>query len=103
MASSMVFSAIAHHSKKMEEPVRVSMHRAVTIHQVSALGFLILAFAYKEQQTPVVPFGLLTVATLLFPGVIYYQSLSKKTSILGKFVPMGGMLHMAFWTLLCVY
>ena len=101
MASSMAFSAIAHHSKKMEEPVRVSMHRAVTIHQVSALGFLILACAYKE--TPVIPFALLSAASLLFPGVIYYQSLSKKKSVFGRFVPMGGMLHMAFWALLCIY
>lgn len=101
MASSMAFSAIAHHSKKMEDSVRVSMHRAVTIHQVSALGFLLLAFAYKE--TPVIPFSLLTVATVLFPGVIYYQSLSKKKSVFGRFVPMGGVLHMAFWALLCIY
>ncbi len=101
MASSMAFSAIAHHSKKMDETVRVSMHRAVTVHQVSALGFLVLAFAYKE--TPAIPFALLSAATLLFPGVIYYQSLNRTKSVLGRFVPMGGMLHMAFWALLCVY
>lgn len=70
MASSMAFSAIAHHSKTMTEAVKVSMHRAVTIHQVSAIGYILLALAYKE--TPIVPFTVLSVATLLFPGVIYY-------------------------------
>jgi len=70
MASSLAFSAIAHHSKKMDELTRVGMHRAVTVHQLSSIGFLILASAYKE--TPVVPFTLLSAATLLFPGVIYF-------------------------------
>lgn len=101
MASSLAFSAIAHHGKKMDDAVKVSMHRAVTVHQISAIGFIILALAYKE--TPLIPFAVLSVATLLFPGVIYYQSLSKTKILLGKFVPAGGMLHMAFWGLLCVY
>ena len=101
MASSLAFSAIAHHSKKMDEVVRVGLHRAVTVHQLSAIGFLILSFAYKE--TPPLPFALLSAATMLFPGVIYYQSLSNTKSIFSKFVPMGGMMHMAFLALLCVY
>ena len=43
MAASMAFSAIAHHSKKMDDVSKISMHRAVTIHQISAIGFLVLA------------------------------------------------------------
>lgn len=46
MGISMAFSAIAHHSKKMDDIVRTSMHRAVTIHQISALGFILLSLAY---------------------------------------------------------
>lgn len=70
MAASLAFSAIAHHSKKLEEPAKLSMHRAVTIHQISAIGFLILASQYRE--TPLVPLAILSTATILFPGVIYY-------------------------------
>ena len=43
MAASMAFSAIAHHSKKMDDVSKISMHRAVTTHQISAIGFLVLA------------------------------------------------------------
>jgi hypothetical protein len=32
MAASLAFSAIAHHSKKLDEAAKVSMHRAVGVH-----------------------------------------------------------------------
>ena len=43
MTASMVFSMIAHHSKKFDEVSKTSMHRAVNMHQIAALGFLLLA------------------------------------------------------------
>ena len=43
MAASLAFSAIAHHSKKLDETAKISLHRAVTIHQISSRGFIILA------------------------------------------------------------
>ena len=72
MTASMVFSMIAHHSKKLDEISKVSMHRAVNMHQVAALGFILLAY----QGAPLLPLSMLTVGTLLFPGVIYFQTLT---------------------------
>ncbi len=46
------------------------MHRAVSMHQLSGLGFIVLATCYDE--TPIIPFGMLAIASALFPGVIYY-------------------------------
>jgi uncharacterized membrane protein YgdD (TMEM256/DUF423 family) len=97
----LAFSAIAHHSQKIDEITRISMHRAVSIHQLSGLGFIIMAACYDE--IPVLSFGVLIIATALFPGVIYYQSLTKEKSIFGRFVPLGGLLHMAFWLSICVF
>ena len=68
MAASMVFQAIGFHSKKLDEAARKSMERACSIHQVASIGFMILAY----HDAPIIPFSMLCVATLLFPGLIYY-------------------------------
>ena len=99
MASSLVFSAIGHHSKKLDDVGRTSMNRACNMHQIASLGFLLLA----HQGAPVIPFSMLCVATVLFPGVVYYQTLSGTKSVLGSLVPKGGMLHIVFWLVLACY
>lgn len=99
MTASLAFSAIGHHSKSLDEVARISMHRAVNVHQLASVGFLVLS----QLDTPYVPLGILSVATLLFPGVVYYQTLSQQKMWLGRFVPTGGMLHMVFWLSLCLY
>jgi len=53
--------------------------------------------------TPVLPYGLLTLATFLFTGVLYYGTIKGKKVFLSRFVPFGGALHMLFWTLLIFY
>ena len=41
MAFSLGFSAYAHHAKSLDEIGRTSMHRAVGVHQIAALGLII--------------------------------------------------------------
>ena len=43
MTASLAFSAIGYHKKSLDETGRNTMARAVNMHQVSAIGFLILA------------------------------------------------------------
>jgi uncharacterized membrane protein YgdD (TMEM256/DUF423 family) len=54
---------------------------------------------------PLLPFSMLSIATILFPGVVYYQNIVLKggKSMLASFVPRGGMLHMIFWLTMCFY
>ncbi len=70
MAASLGMSAFAHHGEKffVDPKLITSMHRAVGVHQVASLGFLLMAV----KGAPLIPFGMLSVATVLFPGVIYY-------------------------------
>ena len=55
------------------------------------------------KETPMFPFALLFVATLLFPGLIYFQTLKNTKVWMGKFVPTGGLMHMVFWVSLCFF
>ena len=110
MALSMVFGAIAAHKQSLTPDQRNSMFRAVNMHQLSSLGFILLStslFRYvKEDGTkelPNLPFVTLFVATLLFPGLIYAQVLSGRKFWASKFIPTGGMLHMLFWVELCFF
>merc|ERR1712086_978467 len=102
MAASLAFSAVAHHSKHMSDVNKISMHRAVGVHQLSALGFLIMGSMYKETP-PLIPFGILFIANCFFPCLIYYQSMKNVKTLLARFVPMAGMMHMVFWVSLCFY
>ena len=99
MAVSMVFSAIGHHKESLGEKGKASIQRACNIHQLASIGFMVLAY----QGAPLVPVSLLSVATILFPGVIYYQTLKDTKTFLGRFVPMGGLMHMAFWVSMAIY
>ena len=99
MAASLAFSAYGHHSKKLNEVAKGTMARAVQMHQISALGFLVLT----QIDTPMLPLTMLSVATVLFPGVIYYQTITDTKSAFGRFVPTGGMLHIGFWLVLGFY
>ena len=104
MAVSMVFSAIGHHKKSLDEAGKASMHRACNIHQIASLGFMVLAHTGTDGVPPMIPLLMLSVATVLFPGVIYYKTLSgNKEFFMGRFVPMGGLLHMAFWCTMALY
>ena len=49
------------------------------------------------------PMAMLSLATALFPGVIYYQTITDTKSALGRFVPTGGMIHIGFWLVLGFY
>jgi len=99
MAASLALSAYGHHSKKLNEAAKGTMARAVQMHQISALGFFILT----QVDTPMLPIAMLSLATALFPGVIYYQTITDTKSALGRFVPAGGMLHIGFWLVLAFY
>ena len=100
MAASLGFSAYAHHAKTIQENSRTSMHRAVGVHQVASLGFILLSL----KGTPLIPFGTLCVATSLFPFVIYYQNIKcLEKTMFSKLVPKGGMLHMVFWLMMAYY
>eukprot|EP00356_Strombidium_inclinatum_P005622 CAMPEP_0170491284 /NCGR_PEP_ID=MMETSP0208-20121228/10735_1 /TAXON_ID=197538 /ORGANISM="Strombidium inclinatum, Strain S3" /LENGTH=112 /DNA_ID=CAMNT_0010766833 /DNA_START=42 /DNA_END=380 /DNA_ORIENTATION=- len=103
MASSLVFQAIGFHSSKLQANQQQAMLRAVNVHQLASLGFILLAFSKKSSMNSL-HFGLLSVATALFPGVIYYKNLVKdgQPVSLSRFVPTGGMLHMVFWVLLAL-
>lgn len=86
------------------------MFRAVNMHQVASLGFILVAssmFRHTRQdgikETPHLPFATLFVATLLFPGLIYVQTLSGKKLWASRFIPTGGILHMVFWLEMCFY
>jgi len=52
---------------------------------------------------PLVPTCILSFATVLFPGIVYYQTMTGKKLPVGKAVPLGGMLQMFFWVLLSFY
>ena len=103
MAASLGMSAFAHHGEKFfgDPKVVQSMHRAVGVHQVASIGFLVLAI----KGASLLPFTMLTAATILFPGVVYYQNIALKggKSMLASLVPKGGMLHMIFWLTMCFY
>ena len=78
MALSMGFGAVAAHKSTLTQEQRNSMFRAVNMHQLSALGFILLAsnmFRYVREdgtrELAHLPFATLFVATLLFPGLIY--------------------------------
>ena len=110
MALSMVFGAIAAHKPSLAPEQLNAILRAVNMHQVYSFGFLLLStslFRHVKQdgikEVPHLPFVTLFVATLLFPGLIYAQTLSGKKFWLGKFIPTGGILHMLFWVELCFY
>ena len=103
MAASLVFQAITFHSSKLDVKMKDSLLRAVNVHQLSALGFILLALNKNTKSYwNTTYFWLLTSATCLFPGVIYFQNLfnSGNKIWLSKFVPTGGMMHIAFWFLL---
>lgn len=98
MAFSWALSAYSYHAKGLDDKGRLIMGRAVHMHQGASIGFMILA----NIGAPIIPTTILTIATILFPGVVYYETL-KKTKIPGKLVPMGGMLQMVFWVVLSFY
>ena len=64
----MFFSMIGHHKKTLDDAAKKSIERAVGIHQLAAIGFMVLAY----NDAPLVPLCMLSVATVLFPGLIYY-------------------------------
>jgi uncharacterized membrane protein YgdD (TMEM256/DUF423 family) len=110
MALSMVFGAIGAHKTTLTPDQRNSMYRAVNMHQLSALGFILLAsnmFRYVREdgtrEMAHLPFATLFVATLLFPGLIYVQTLANRKIWASKFIPTGGILQMLFWVELCFY
>ena len=79
------------------------MLRAVNVHQIAALGFILLAFNKNQKSYwTTIYFWLLVVATSLFPGIIYYTNLMNKGQkiFVSKFVPTGGLMHMVFWLLI---
>ena len=100
MAASLVFQAITAHSKKLDEKMKNSLSKACNVHQLASLGFILLALTRSPWN--VYNFWLLTTATTLFPGVIYYQNVFNggNKTFLAKHVPKGGMMHMIFWILL---
>ena len=105
MAASLVFQAIAFHSPKLDGKMKDSMLRACNVHQVASLGFILLALNKSpESYWNTMNFSILSVATTLFPGVIYYQNLAKagQKVALSRFVPTGGVLHMVFWVMMSV-
>ena len=71
MAASLAFSAIGHHKKSLEEDGKKAMMWATSVHQVSAIGFIILA-CMQQTSMLLLPITMLAVATFLFPGVVYY-------------------------------
>jgi hypothetical protein len=71
MALSFVFQAIGYHSKSLDEAAKSSMLRAVNVHQMASIGFILLSF----KGAPVIPFSILSAATFLFPGVLYFQTI----------------------------
>jgi hypothetical protein len=72
----LIFSGIAFHSKSLTNKSRESLLKAVEVHKVASLGFILLSlnrnlFGYWRT----VGLAMLSVATFLFPGVVYYQHL----------------------------
>ena len=99
MTASLIFSTIGFHKKSLEADARRAIERAVNVHQVASLGFLLLAY----QGGPLVPSMMLFGATLLFPYVIYFEKLTMTETIFKRFVPWGGATHMLFWLTMAFY
>lgn len=68
MAVSFALQAYSYHAKSLDEVARQSMFRAVNVHQMASLGFILLSL----KGASVIPFAILGVASFLFPGVLYY-------------------------------
>merc|ERR1711997_361251 len=88
MTASLIFSTIGFHKKNLEPDARRAIERAVNVHQVASLGFLVLAY----QGGPLIPSAMLFGATLLFPYVISFEKLAGRDTPFKRFVPMGGMM-----------
>ena len=102
MTGSLIFSAIAAHHSKLDEKMKNAVRWGTNVHQVASLGFILLALDKSNSWMQYINMAVLTTATILFPGVIYYQNIVKKgeKGMLSRFVPHGGGLHMVFWVLL---
>ena len=100
MAFSIAVSAWAAHSKKLDDAARTHLHRSINVHQMAAIGFLVLGSYYADSTWQTGLFGILGIASFLFPGVIYYNHWFGRKAAISRFIPMGGMLHMAFWVAL---
>ena len=70
---SLGFQSYGYHSKSLDAVAKDQMVRATNIHQVAALGFILLSM----KGAPVIPTALLTIATCLFPFNLYLQIITK--------------------------
>ena len=97
--ASLIFSTIGFHKKNLEPDARRAIERAVNVHQVASVGFLVLAY----QGGPMIPSVMLFGATCLFPYVIYFEKLAGFDTPFKRFVPFGGLMHMVFWITMAFY
>ena len=68
MGLSLGFQAYGYHSKSLDAAGRENMLRAVNVHQIASIGFILLSF----KGAPLLPTIALSIATFLFPYVLYY-------------------------------